>query len=153
MASSFLLGCHQALTDKDIKYINFEERNDIGWISKKKNLIVQKAQYENICFLNDRLLLDKNWYKGIKKWGNCFEHITCPQLHGEERVMDWVDQPLVITKDGDETKGFLHYFAADSYMDYRDWSPSITIGAPNNIVKKSIIIRNNLLCDASFFFL
>ncbi len=147
-----ICGIYTGKLDKDIKYIHLEERNDIGWISKKKNLILQKAKYENVCFLNDRLFLDKNWFKGMKKWGNFFEHLTCPQLHNKERVMDWVDQPLVIPREGETAKNLLHYFAADSYLDYRDWSPSVTIGAPNNIVKKSIIMKNNLWWDESCFY-
>lgn len=147
-----ICGIFKGNLDKDIRYIYFEERNDIGWISKKKNLIVKKAQYENICFINDRLFLDKNWFKGIKKWGNCFEHMTCPQLHDNERVMDWVDQPLVIPKEEDSAKNLLHYFAADSYLDFRDWSPTVTIGAPNNIIKKSVIEKNNLWWDESCFY-
>ncbi|MBI2596899.1 hypothetical protein HYW41_01970 [Candidatus Daviesbacteria bacterium] len=147
-----ICGIYKGNIDKDIKFIYFKERNDIGWISKKKNLIVKKAQHENICFLNDRLFLDKNWFKGMKKWGNYFEHLTCPQLYGEERVMDWVDQPLMIPKEEETAKNLLHYFAADSYLDYKDWSPSVTIGAPNNIVKKSIIAKNELWWDESCFY-
>lgn len=147
-----ICGIYKGKIDKDIKFMPFTERDDIGWISKKKKLILKKAIHENICFLNDRLYLHKNWFKGMKKWGNCFEQLTCPQLFSNERVMDWVDQPLVIPKENNTTKNLLHYFAADSYLDFRDWSPTITIGAPNNIIKKSIITKNNLWWDESCFY-
>jgi hypothetical protein len=59
-------------TDK-ITVINFDENIKPGWITRKKNIIVKKAIYENIVLLHDYVILDENWYRGFLKFGNNFE--------------------------------------------------------------------------------
>ena len=60
-------------TDK-ITVINFDENIKAGWITRKKNIIVEKAIYENIVLLHDYVMLDENWYKGFLNFGNNFEY-------------------------------------------------------------------------------
>lgn len=84
-------GKYMDRNEKDFTYINFNERAERGWITKKKNLICQKAKYNNLCIFHDRLVFDKDWYKGMKKYGNAFELLGCKQLekHGS-RAGDWL---------------------------------------------------------------
>lgn len=74
--------------ENNFKYIPFNKRNNLGWITKKKNLIIQNSKYENICILHDRYIFDKNWFEGMKKWWNNFEHLTCNQKFIENEIED-----------------------------------------------------------------
>ena len=49
----------------NIKYIPFDESIKKGWITKKKNIIVENAIYDNICIVHDYYIFDMNWYKGV----------------------------------------------------------------------------------------
>lgn len=61
---------------KFIKYIEFTENDEKWWITRKKNLIIENAKYENICIIHDRIIFDKNWFEWMLKWWNNFEHLS-----------------------------------------------------------------------------
>lgn len=72
-------------------------------ISLKKNLIIDKAKFEKICFLHDYVCLDQNWYSGILKFEtkNEWKILTNRILNKDNtRVFDWVlyDQPITYKK-------------------------------------------------------
>ena len=56
-----------------IKKIYFDENIKKGWITRKKNIIVNNAKYENIVLLHDYVTLTDGWYKGFLHFGNDFE--------------------------------------------------------------------------------
>jgi hypothetical protein len=62
-----------------------------GWITKKKNLITQNAKYENIVFMHDYHMFDRNWYKEFLKFGNDW-HVCMNAIKNifGERARDWV---------------------------------------------------------------
>lgn len=77
--------------EKNFKYIHFTEKDNLGWITKKKNLICENAKYENLCVMHDRIVLDKNWLEGMKKYGNYFEILSCVIKNDKnERCGDWI---------------------------------------------------------------
>lgn len=132
--------------EKDIRHIPFSERDDKGWITKKKNLIVKEAKYENICMLHDRIVLGGGWYKGMQKWGNCFENLGCRQLFEGVRVNDWVASHYFINnREGEK-------FSFESSVDYKDWYKAIWFLGQLNIFKKSIITKNNLWWDETLYY-
>ena len=59
-------------TDK-IQIIDFNENIKAGWITRKKNIIVQQAKYENVVLLHDYIVLGEHWYEGFLKFGNDFD--------------------------------------------------------------------------------
>ena len=62
-------------------------------ISVKKNLIIKNSKYENICFLHDYVLLENNWYSGVRKFEkeNNWEIFTNKIYSLDKvRVLDWV---------------------------------------------------------------
>lgn len=61
-----------AQTDK-IQIIDFNENIKAGWITRKKNIIVQQANYENVVLLHDYIILGENWYEGFLQFGNEFD--------------------------------------------------------------------------------
>jgi hypothetical protein len=50
----------------EVVYIEFTQKDDKGWITKKKNLICKKAKYENILVMHDRIKLNSDWFSGMK---------------------------------------------------------------------------------------
>jgi hypothetical protein len=56
-----------------IKTIYFDENIKPGWITRKKNIVVTLALYDNIVLLHDYVKLEKNWYNGFLTYGNDFQ--------------------------------------------------------------------------------
>lgn len=132
-------GTYYDRKEPDIRYIPFNQRDDKGWITRKKNTISKKAKYENICIIHDRMYFGEGWFGGMKKWGNCFEVLAVPQLYFEDkkRFGDWV-----CVKDFD-FKTANNYIPINSgYMDYRDWDKDIPSYAGVTIVKRKILQEN-----------
>ncbi len=114
--------------DKKINYIKFTQKDELGWITKKKNLIVKNSKYDNIVIIHDRIIFNKNFLKGFTKWGNYFFHITIQQKYKKKRVHDWV----VNAKYKKNDLSFL------SLLDYRDWDPNVVISGQIHIGKKYV---------------
>jgi len=81
--------------DKDYQSDNlnihsFEENPNGGWITKKKNLITKYARYENIVYLHDYIIFDKDWYINFLNFGNDFK-ICMNQIINLDgtRFRDW----------------------------------------------------------------
>ena len=60
-------------TDK-IHVIPFDETQKKGWITRKKNIIVKMAKYDNIVLLHDYIVFDLNWYNGFLFYGENFKY-------------------------------------------------------------------------------
>ena len=100
--------------EPNFKYISFNEKDELGWITKKKNIICENAKYENLCILHDRIILGKNWFRGMKKYGNYFEILSCVIKNKEgNRSGDWITYG---NKFGRYSKiGFLDYKDSDRF--------------------------------------
>lgn len=124
-----ICGTYNDRKEKDITYIPFSQRDDKGWITKKKNLIVERARYENLCLLHDRIVFDKEWFIGMKTYGNCFELLTNVQAVKKEgyRAGDWM------VYDGKYRI---------SQLDYEDWDHNVYVSGQLTILKKSIWEEN-----------
>lgn len=85
-----ICGTYPGKIDQDMKYIPFTERDDKGWITKKKNLICQQAKYDNLFICHDRICLDKGWYKGMRKYGDDFDILCCKITYNGQRAYDWL---------------------------------------------------------------
>ena len=58
----------------DVTHIEFDDFNPRpGWFTRKKNIMTEKAKYDNIVFTHDYLVLDKDWYKGFWYY---FDHVS-----------------------------------------------------------------------------
>lgn len=122
-------GKYKERKEDDFIYIPFNERAERGWITKKKNLICEKAAFENLCIIHDRLVFDKDWFKGMKQYGNVFEMLGCVQTDRETGVQagDWLTHG-----------GPLRARYKIARLNYEDWDYNIYLSGQLTIMKKSI---------------
>ncbi len=110
----------------------FGEDDGVEWLTAKKNFICGAAQYENICLMHDYVILDENWFSGMKKYGNYFESLGCVQtLENGQRVGDW----LTFGMESKKTKNAPFTFGLLEYKDWDEWSYLIR---SLNVIKKSV---------------
>lgn len=91
----------------NIKNIIFEECIRPGWITIKKNLIVQNSKYENICLTHDYVGFCENWFVGYEKFGYDWDVCMNPvRMDNGLRHRDWFTQhrPLQFVKYDNPTK-------------------------------------------------
>jgi len=89
---------------KNIPFIEYTKFNvPLGanweWITRKKNIITENAQYDNIVYMHDYVVLGDEWYNGWLKYGEDFK--VCQNIIKNAdgtRYRDWVVHPLKIIK-------------------------------------------------------
>lgn len=101
-------------------------------ISRKKNKIIKKAKYENICIAHNRYQLDDNFIKSFDRIKHDFDVCVVKQVLSEtgERVPDWVSQ----ASDQKLTANYL--------LSYGDYSPYMYVPGGLVIAKRDILLEN-----------
>lgn len=61
----------------NINCIPFDESIKHAWITRKKNIIIENAKFENIVMCHDYIIFDKNWYTGFLTFGNNWDWCIC----------------------------------------------------------------------------
>ncbi len=126
-----ICGYYPEHSGSDIVYIEFTERDDLAWITRKKNIIAENAKYNNMCIFHDRIIFNKDWYKGMKKYGNNFELLGCVQVYQNiHRAGDWVSTNIHFSDPG--------FSFRIEQLDYRDWNRYVYIGGQLIILKKYV---------------
>jgi hypothetical protein len=91
--------------------IEFDETVKQGWITRKKNVLVDSAKYDNVVVMHDYYTFDKDWYKNFLEFGDDWDVCSNAQLliNGKRHFTDWViwDSPV---------------FPRYSAIPYHDWS-------------------------------
>jgi len=85
-----IIGGDKKYKFENISIYSFEENPNGGWITKKKNLITKYAKYNNIVYLHDYLIFDKDWYTNFLNFGDDF-NICMNQILNIDgtRFRDW----------------------------------------------------------------
>ncbi len=130
----------------EVKSIEFTHKDDRGWITKKKNLLVAAAKYQNLVIVHDRIIFSDGWYEGMKKYGNYFEALSCAVLlkKNNARAGDWLTYGSDLrlyrykTAYGDVQKGVDSHEGMIGLLEYRDWDEGVFIAGFMNIFKKSV---------------
>jgi hypothetical protein len=73
------------ITADKIRVFGFDESIKSGWITRKKNMVVLNAKYDNIVLLHDYVKLGVNWYEGFLKFGNDFDWCVTKILNKDGR--------------------------------------------------------------------
>jgi hypothetical protein len=85
-----IIGGDQDLCIDNINLYSFKEHPTMGWITKKKNLITQKAIYENIVYMHDYFYFDEKWYENFLLFGNDWKVCTNKLINIDgKRYRDW----------------------------------------------------------------
>ena len=112
---------------KFVKVIPFE--HEIAWITKKKNLIAKSAKYQNLVISHNRFIFDKDWFNGMKKYGNYFEILMCKILTSSgKRAADWMTYGIPISN---------RFYNKTGLLEYQDWDENLNINGSFYILKKS----------------
>jgi len=94
---------------KKTKLIEFDESIKTSWITKKKNIITNYSQFENIVYLHDYIKFHDDWYKGFLKFGNNFDICMNKIINYDgTRYRDWClcmwNDPNISNIDGERNK-------------------------------------------------
>jgi hypothetical protein len=88
------------------RYISFDENIKPAWITRKKNILAQQAQYENLVLMHDYYRLLPDWYSGWVSFGNNFDLAVNKVQHmNGERFSDWLLNPELYER----TFGYKHH--------------------------------------------
>lgn len=69
-----------------------------GWITRKKNLATKWARWDNIVYLHDYHVFDRDWYQGVLAQGEDYEvQMHQIRLQNDVRMLDWLtyDHPVL----------------------------------------------------------
>lgn len=112
-----ICGTYPGTIEKDMQYIQFTKKDNKGWITKKKNLIAEASPYENMVIIHDRIFFTKNWFKGMKKYGNDFDVLSCKISYQGRRAYDWITTlyPYDDVRSTWFQGGYLDYKADDAW--------------------------------------
>ena len=96
-----VVGGKYDLTSPLLKLVSFDETQMKMWITRKKNIITERAQYPNIVYMHDYVAMEEGWYEGMKSFGDAFDVCMTPILNADgSRFRDWTLWPHDITPDG-----------------------------------------------------
>jgi hypothetical protein len=73
------------------KVANFDESVKPGWITRKKNSMVEVASNENLCILHDYYILNDGFRDGFERFGDDWDLAMCKifNFDGVSRYRDW----------------------------------------------------------------
>jgi GT2 family glycosyltransferase len=111
---------------QNVRQIIFSDRDDLGWITRKKNLICQAASYTDILICHDRFQLTPTFCRDWNAWGYSYG-IAAPrvQLHDGHRGLDWA----VASSQN-------HTWSHGGLLDYRSYSPYVYVPGGATAVRK-----------------
>lgn len=113
------------LDHPDIEFIEFDESVRPMWITKKKNLIAQKADFDRLCIMHDYMWLAPDWAKKLWEFEcwNSWNILAFPQQRadGGRFWYDW--------------SGFRGPRELDDrqFYDYEDWEHNDEVYISGNI--------------------
>jgi hypothetical protein len=70
-----------APNDARVSAFDLDRPEPRGWITRKKNLIADRARYDNLCLLHDRYVVTPEWADALNHYGPCYSFTTFPQVY------------------------------------------------------------------------
>ena len=131
-----------------ITIINFDETIKNGWITRKKNIIIQNAKYDNIVLLHDYIKLNLGWYVGFLKFGDNYDWCINPIFNSDgNRFRDYTLFPYKIPSFNiDSPLDIDTYFANSCLLPY-DYENNIKtnkymyVSGAYYVIKKNIALQ------------
>lgn len=74
----------------NVRQLHFKDKDKVGWITKKKNLICESARYSDILVCHDRFSCASDFFTQFELWGYSYG-IAAPRvrLADGRRGLDW----------------------------------------------------------------
>jgi hypothetical protein len=96
----------------NVRVLRFTEHDARGWITRKKNLVCELAQFSDILVCHDRFMLTPDFCRSFDAWGYGYG-LAAPrvQLADGSRALDWA----VVSSQN-------HVWSAGGLLDYRAYS-------------------------------
>jgi len=70
--------------------IAFDETQQLGWITRKKNIITKKARFKNIVYMHDYFVILPGFYEGWEKFGDDWDVVMNVIMNQDgTRYRDW----------------------------------------------------------------
>ncbi|MFN7977143.1 MAG: glycosyltransferase [Vicinamibacterales bacterium] len=99
-------------TRPHVRVLRFSERDELGWITRKKNLVCAEARYSDILVCHDRFSLTPDFCEAMAAWGFSYGlaamHVRLPD---GGRGLDWA----VVSSQN-------RVWSSGGLLDYRAWS-------------------------------
>ncbi len=128
--------------DKNIVHLKFDETTKEMWITRKKNLIIEKSNFDNIVFLHDYVLLNQDWHEGYLKFGNDFQVCTNKIINLDgTRFRDWSLSPNNFLSFDKKLNQKMEYLIPYSE---RTLSKYMYISGAYWVAKKDFMLKNKL---------
>ncbi len=97
---------------RHVRVLAFSEHDDLGWITRKKNLICEEATYSDILVCHDRFTIDKHFSSDFAAWGYAYGLAAVRvTLQDGRRGLDWA----VVSSQN-------QVWSAGGLLDYRAYS-------------------------------
>lgn len=106
--------------DERIRRIDLDQPEPRGWISRKKNLIVDAARYEHVCLLHDRYAIAPALAPALRTCGGLGPVATFPQVYHADldgrHAIRYADYQQLLQADGLAAAQASHVYAFDHVM-------------------------------------
>jgi glycosyltransferase involved in cell wall biosynthesis len=113
------------ITGDRIKNIPFDESEKCKWITRKKNLGVRAAKYDNLVLMHSYFRLLPGWFSGMEHFGDDWDVAMTRVLNGDgTRFRDWCLSPKVELPKHRERERLLPYemeFPGKQYISGGYW--------------------------------
>jgi FkbM family methyltransferase len=104
------------------------EFSEHGWITRKKNQLVDSARCEFLVIVHDRYTIDPEFLIELQNFGYDFSVAVCRQVRPDgRRFPDWV------------SVGSEWSWSCPAMLEYGDWTPHMYINGGITIGKKSVL--------------
>lgn len=129
----------------NIKLVNFDENVKDKWITRKKNIIIEKSIFENIVILHDYVVFDPEWYNGYLSFDSDWDISMCKIFNKDGvRWRDWILWWCAIAPYKLEHNGVLLAPNRLLYDDTRYTNTEMYVNGTVIIGKKDFLIKNKL---------
>lgn len=112
---------------RGVRVLLFSEHDELGWITRKKNLIAERARYSDILICHDRFTLDRDFTRSFADWGYAYGLAAVRvRLEDGRRGLDWG----VVSSQN-------HVYSSGGLLDYRAYSQYVYVPGGATVIRKA----------------
>lgn len=111
----------------NVRVVLFADRDELGWITRKKNLIGEQARYSDILVCHDRFELAPDFVPSFRSWGYSYGIAAARvRMPDGRRALDWA----VVSSEN-------HVWSAGGLLDYRATSRYVYVPGGATIIRRA----------------